>query len=334
MADLEKIILYNEGGLFRCEKPGLKIVNEILYQFKICLTLAKIHRKCDIIWIYGGATLIFPIIAARLFRVPLYVNLLGLESMRIRIVYSSMPGALLAKVVCIVERLSWSLADHIVIESKGMIEFANLQKYEHKILAMGARFIDLETFNISHRYDERENIVGFIGRLSREKGVDKLLHAIRLLKKDFDTIGPVKFLFCGDGPLLQELKDISQMEGGLDVEFVGWIGHDEIPQVLNKLKLLVLPSSTEGLPTIVLEAMACGTPILATAVGGIPDVIQDGETGFLMSDNSPKMIAQGIYKSLSYNDPDKIIKKAKGIIYSDYTFNVAVQRYRKILSEV
>ena len=73
-----------------------------------------------------------------------------------------------------------------------------------------------------------------------------------------------------------------------NVTLVGWISHDELPSYLNMLKLLVVPSYTEGLPNIVIEAMSCGTPVLATPVGGVPDLIEDGITGFILEDNFPE----------------------------------------------
>ena len=92
------------------------------------------------------------------------------------------------------------------------------------------------------------------------------------------------------------------------VELTGWIPHDELPDYSNMLKLIVLPSYTEGLPNIMLEVMACGTPVLATPVGAIPDVINDGENRFLMENNSQECIAENVITSIVSNlkTPDKI----------------------------
>ena len=113
-----------------------------------------------------------------------------------------------------------------------------------------------------------------------------------------------------------------------------WIPHDELPEYLNELKLLVLPSYTEGLPNIMLEAMACGTPVLATPVGAIPDVINDGENGFILESNNPEYIAENAIRALNYPNLDKIVKNARELVEKEITYEGAVERYRKILKEL
>jgi len=85
------------------------------------------------------------------------------------------------------------------------------------------------------------------------------------------------------------------------VDIPGWISQVDLAKYLNTLRLLVLPSSTEGLPNILLEAIACGTPVVSTPVGAIPDIIQDDENGFIMDNNSPD-----VYQKIS-SEPSKIL---------------------------
>jgi glycosyltransferase involved in cell wall biosynthesis len=118
------------------------------------------------------------------------------------------------------------------------------------------------------------------------------------------------------------------------VKLAGWIPHGELPKYLDELKLLILPSYTEGLPNIMLEAMACGTPVLATSVGAIPDITKDGETGFIMENNSQECIAENVIRVLNYPGLDKIVKNARELVEKEYTYEAAVERYRMILKEL
>ena len=86
--------------------------------------------------------------------------------------------------------------------------------------------------------------------------------------------------------------------------------------------------------TITLEAMACGTPVLATPVGGVPDVIKDGETGFIMENNSPECIAENVERVLNYPCLNEIVKNARELVKKEFTYEAAVGRYRKILENV
>jgi glycosyltransferase involved in cell wall biosynthesis len=166
--------------------------------------------------------------------------------------------------------------------------------------------------------------------MSDEKGVFNFVKAIpEIVSKQ----SKLTFILGGSGALYESIN-IFLNSNKLDdkVKLVGWIAHSDVPDYLNKLKLLVLPSYTEGLPNIVLEAMACGTPVLATPVGAISDIIRDGETGFIMENNSPACIAENVVRALECPDLEKIVLNARELIEKDYKYEVTVEKFKSILN--
>ena len=138
-----------------------------------------------------------------------------------------------------------------------------------------------------------------------------------------------------DGLLRNEIeRDLNERNLNGKVKLAGWISHDNLPRYLNELKLIVLPSYTEGLPNIMLEAMACGTPVLATPVGAIPNFIKDGETGFIMENNSPECIAKNVIRALNHPNLEQISKKAHDMVEKEFTYEKAVNRYREIFNKL
>lgn len=128
------------------------------------------------------------------------------------------------------------------------------------------------------------------GRLSPEKGQRFLVEAIALLK----TKGAAPHVvFCGDGACRPGLE-LAARSLGVDglCRFVGF--RRDLDRVFRAMDFLVLPSLTEGLPNVVLEAAACAKPTVATCVGGIPEVITDGHDGLLVPPRSPEGLAAGI----------------------------------------
>ncbi|MEW6573222.1 MAG: glycosyltransferase [Bacillota bacterium] len=137
-------------------------------------------------------------------------------------------------------------------------------------------------------------VVGTVARLAPQKGLRYLVEAAAL-------IPPAKrplFVLVGDGPLKSELEALAAKRG-VDGDFIFAGSRDDVPVVLKAFDVLALPSTTEGLGVTILEAMAASLPVLATAVGGIPEVVVHGETGILVPPRDPAALANGITELLA-----------------------------------
>jgi len=238
----------------------------------------------------------------------------------------------LVKFLSFLSKINCTLANRIILYSPNLIKEWNFEKYRNKILIAHEHFLDFDKFEIKKKLSERNNSVGYIGRLSEEKGVLNFVRAIPEILKERNDM---EFLIGGDGQLRGEIeKYISGKNLNDKVKLAGWIPHEKLPDYLNELKLVVLPSFTEGLPNIMLEAMACGTPVLATPVGAIPDVITDGETGFIMENNSPECIARNVMRALKHPNLERIAENARALVEREFTYEKAVERWRGILKTI
>ncbi|WP_218671717.1 glycosyltransferase family 4 protein [Microbispora sp. GKU 823] len=137
----------------------------------------------------------------------------------------------------------------------------------------------------------------YVGRLHEQKGVDVLLRALALLGDP-----PVDLLVVGDGPRARRLRELAERLGvAARVHLRGFVPQEDIPGVLGGGDPLVLPSRYEELGTVLIEAMHAGNPIVATRVGGIPDLVEDGVTGLLVPPGRPEALAAAIRRLL--DDP-------------------------------
>lgn len=143
-------------------------------------------------------------------------------------------------------------------------------------------------------------LIGTVARLTEQKGHRYLIAAIPNILKAYPN---VEFVLIGDGPLREELSSlVLSLNINSSVHFLGF--RDNIPQLLRNLDLFVLPSLYEGLPNVVLEAMASGLPVVATAVDGTPEAIVHGKTGFLVPSCQPDALSDAICTML--NDREKM----------------------------
>ncbi len=177
----------------------------------------------------------------------------------------------------------------------------------------------------------KKRIIGAAGRLSPEKGFNILVAAAeQVIRNDRD----VGFILFGDGPCRQQL--VRQINAaGLNGSFILSGFRADLDRFLPYLDMLVLPSFTEGMPNVVLEASAAGIPVVATAVGGTPEVIVDGVTGFLVPPGNPDAMADRILEALASEETMRDMGSAgRQRVLEDFTFDAQGRLYRELIEDL
>jgi colanic acid/amylovoran biosynthesis glycosyltransferase len=136
-----------------------------------------------------------------------------------------------------------------------------------------------------------------VGRLCEQKGQLLLVEAAQILRNKGISF---EIVFAGDGPMRQEIE-AAIARGGLDdcISITGWISGQRVRDEIEKARALVLPSFAEGLPVVIMEAMALERPVVSTAVAGIPELVRAGGTGWLVPAGEVAALAQAIGEVLS-----------------------------------
>jgi glycosyltransferase involved in cell wall biosynthesis len=178
---------------------------------------------------------------------------------------------------------------------------------------------------------EGAKLVVSAGRLSPEKGHSYLIEAVaELVKHKIDAI----FAFCGDGVCRDDLIAFAERKGVAGIcRFLGF-RHD-LKDIFHAMDLLVLPSLTEGLPCVILEAFACGRPVVATAVGGVPEVVRDGANGILVPPRRPDLLAEAILRCLRNPEESRRMGlRGREIVTEEFNVEKQNRRLEAIYDEV
>jgi glycosyltransferase involved in cell wall biosynthesis len=176
-----------------------------------------------------------------------------------------------------------------------------------------------------------EVIVGAAGRLSPEKGFGVLVDAAVEVLRQRPGVG---FVLVGDGPLRAEIQSRVEAIGLSDVfRLTGF--RNDLDDMFPHFDVFVLPSFTEGLPNVVLEAFAARVPVVATAVGGTPEVVDEGTNGYLVPPGEPGPLADRIARLLA--DPaDREAMGARGRerVEREFSFAGQAAAYRKLFDRL
>lgn len=180
--------------------------------------------------------------------------------------------------------LKWNLAaaDYLCSTSRDMARETG--KYTSKPVLITSFGVDCEVFQPRRapNVEGREFVVGTVKSMEECYGIDGLIRAFKLLADRHREV-PCKLVIVGGGALEDEYRRLAQSLGlGSRVHFTGRVTHDLVPDYLRSLSVFVALSRWESFGVAVLEASACGIPVVATRVGGLPEVVVDGETGILV----------------------------------------------------
>lgn len=311
------------------------------YNILTIFRLAKFMRQrhIDIVHTHGSRANFYGRLAARIARVPAIIStiaiILGREShadvnvvkRKLYIIIDKLTSGFVDKFLVLSEIHRNALANDYNIDLSRIEKIYNgieLGEYNNE---PNKGYIIRKEMNIS----QESQIVGFIGRLAIEKGLSFLLQAF---PKVITVFPDVKFLIVGDGSLRVELESLAERLNTHDnCIFTGF--RKDIPNILSAIDIFTMSSLFEGMPMVILEAMASSKPVISTDVGGISELVVDGETGILVPPQDPDALAEAIITLLK----DKQKAKQMGIagrkrVEEYFDVKVMVRRTEEVYEEL
>lgn len=181
--------------------------------------------------------------------------------------------------------------------------------------------------------EREDDLVVWVGRFVPEKGLEYLVEAAKIVADEFED---VRFLLVGYGPLKAKIMKLVYDRGllGRFLRFTGALSRDEVAKVLGKAAVFVFSSLKEGLPLSVLEAMACGVPVVVSDIQGINEIISDQHNGFLVPPKKPEALANVVLTLL--NDKNlrrRLGQNARQLMVERYSWDMVISKMEKVYNE-
>jgi glycosyltransferase involved in cell wall biosynthesis len=217
-----------------------------------------------------------------------------------------------------------SKTDRVVCVSKPLV------KRTREIFGIKADYIPngVDTTRFSPQETEKDIDVIFVGMFREEKGLDVLMKALDGMGKKRP-----KTMLVGRGPQTQSIREmIKKMGLKKDVSIQGFVRNEKLPQLLNRARVLVLPSRSEGLSLSLLEGMACGVVPVVTDVGGNPTVVRNGKEGVVVPMEDAGALGDGLEQAL--HDSGKMAKMARNRVVKGFSLDATIDKYTDIYKAV
>jgi len=313
---------------------NINVVADAIALFKIRRFLAK--TKFDIVHTHTSKAGLLGRFAARLAGVPLVVHTPHGH------VFFGYFGPLKTKIFILLEKLANRMADRIVAlthrEKADYISYRTCPVEKLTVIHSGIELNKFQEYTPSDKtklkkeigLPENSFVVGTAGRLVAVKGPEFLIKASRtIIPKHPNTY----FLFAGDGPLKEDLQKRAKEAGDdKNIVFLGW--RDDIAHILSIFDVFCLPSLNEGMGRVLVEAMAHGIPIVASDVGGIPDLVTHGKNGFLVPPKNPEELAKHIQILIEDEEKRKKMGEAGKEMAPGFSHDTMVRSIAELYEEL
>jgi len=239
-------------------------------------------------------------------------------------------------------------ADALISVSKyidGEVDAVTVEtKSRRSVVPMGVNLgkftIQKDTYTLKKRYGLKEHnpVFLFVGKFSRKKGIPILLEAFARLKEKTHSRCRPLLLLAGGGELLEAMKELAHSLALKEqVRFLGWVHNDELPFLYSLSDWVVIPSvidrkgETEGLPVVIMEAFACGVPVIASKVSGIPEAVEDGANGFLVEPGNVQALFEVMQRATEYAHAQGF-KENTRTRAARYNVEVIADQYQRIIT--
>jgi len=226
-------------------------------------------------------------------------------------------------------KITLNSVDKIIVLSNNAKKFFSKLVNEDKITVIPNGICCSEYKN---NINKKNKIILFVGNLNKNKGVQYMLTALpEIIKQCPDAM----FIIVGDGYYKKYLQILSKkLNISEHVIFKGFLFGQDLIDIYSIADVFVLPSSVEGLPTVILEAMASGLPVVATDVGDVSTVVKNNMTGFLINQRDTKTLSNAVLRILTDDELAKNLGKNAKKISSKYDYKYIVQDIEETYNEV
>lgn len=292
------------------------------YTFLMPFRYRRQLRSCSVLRVFQVTGVVPALLAKRLFGIP-FITTYGFW-------YSKLARSWGTRWFRgLVEGLGIAAADAVIVTTSELAAYVAEKVGEAKVHLI-PNGVDTTLFRPGPRASGRIKNVLYVGRLSEEKNLDALIDAAGKL------IGrlSIQVRFIGEGPLRKRLEAHAQSLR-VPVEFLPFVDHRQLPSFFNEADAFVLPSFTEGHPKVLLEAMSCGVPCVASDVDGNRAILDDGMNGLLFAPDDTAGLADRLERVLAHDAFARALgERARAQVLESYDLEVLVEREIELLRQV
>jgi glycosyltransferase involved in cell wall biosynthesis len=294
----------------------------LIYTFLMPFFQRSELTRCDVFKTNQMDGALAAVLASRLFKRPLYVRTGYTLSMFVGRVYSYNPFRRVF--AWATEKIAFRFCGAASVSSQHDREYVlNRYAFTNEPPHIIGNYVDISRFSPLSNIERKVRVV-FVGRLTAQKNLKAAIRAVTSVGIGLDIIG--------DGPERKKLQTFAGALGG-DIRWLGLLSNNELPEVLASYRFFLLPSFWEGMPKVLLEAMAVGVICIGNNAPGIREVIEDGVTGYLSVGPEDGKLAKALQRAIA-GDHASVESRARDFVCKNFSLDAVVARERFIFDNL